>query len=76
MNNYRKGLKGYELPTSNVQRRILNKVFCQLIINRRSVAISSFDVRCSTFDVQKALYSAVQCFLIINTLFFKDGNLL
>lgn len=39
-------LKDYEHRTSNVQRRILNKVFCQFI-NWRSEAISSFDVRCS-----------------------------
>jgi len=41
-----------ERPTSNVQRRILNKVFYQFI-NRQSKAISSFDVQRSMFDVQK-----------------------
>ncbi|MCD4820420.1 MAG: hypothetical protein K8S23_17205, partial [Candidatus Cloacimonetes bacterium] len=44
-------LKDYEHPTSNVQRRILNKVFCQFI-NWRSEAISSFDVQRSMLDVR------------------------
>ena len=67
-------VKDYERLTSNVQRRILNKVFYQFI-NWRSEAISSFDVqrsmldvRCWMFDVQKTLYSAIQYSLIINIL--------
>ena len=40
---YRADLKD-ERRTSNAQRRILNKVFCQFI-NWQSEAISSFDVR-------------------------------
>ena len=63
-------LKGYERPTSNVQHRILNKVFCQFI-NWRSEAISLFDVQRSMFDVQKTIYSAVQYSLIINILFLN-----
>ena len=39
-----------ERPTSNIEHRILNKVFCQFI-NRRSGAISLFDVGRSMFDV-------------------------
>ena len=39
-----------EHRTSNVQHRILNKVFCQFI-NRQSEAISSFDVQRWTFDL-------------------------
>ena len=38
---------------SNVQRRILNKVFCQFI-NWRSKAISSFDVQRWMFDVRRS----------------------
>ena len=55
-----KGLEGKEAhrqkeevnehSTSNVQRRILNKVFYQFI-NRQSEATSAFDVQCSKFDV-------------------------
>jgi len=44
-------LKDYEHRTSNVQRRILNKVFYQFI-NWRSEAISSFDVQRSMLDVR------------------------
>jgi len=36
----------------NIQRRILNKVFCQFV-DRRSEAISLFDVQRSMFDVKK-----------------------
>ena len=42
-----------ERRTSNVQHRILNKVFCQFI-NRQSEAISSFDVGRWTFDVRRS----------------------
>ena len=63
-------LKSYERRTSNVQHRILNEVFCQFI-NRRSEAISSFDVQRWMFDVQKTLYPAVQHSLIINILFLN-----
>ncbi|MBU4186541.1 MAG: hypothetical protein KKC23_10150, partial [Proteobacteria bacterium] len=63
-----------EHRTSNVEHRIFNKVFCQFI-NWRSDPPASpegeadggqerfhhsmFNVRCSMFDVQKTLYSAV-----------------
>jgi len=44
----RKGLKGYERQTSNVQHRMLNKVFCQFL-NRRSEGFHHwmFNARCS-----------------------------
>jgi len=50
-------MQQFEHRTSNVQRRILNKAFYQFI-NRLSEAISSFNVQCSMFDVQKRLTSS------------------
>jgi hypothetical protein len=49
-------LKGYEHRTANAQRRILNKVFRLFLqfINRRSEAISSFDVQRSMSDVGRS----------------------
>jgi hypothetical protein len=44
-----------EHRTSNVQRRILNKVFCQFI-NWRSGATSLFDVRRSMFNVGRSSF--------------------
>jgi hypothetical protein len=46
-------LKDHERRTSNVQRQILNKVFC-LFIKGQSVAIASFDVQRSMFDVGRS----------------------
>ena len=51
------GVRGKnEHRTSNDQRRILNKVFCQFI-NWRSEAVSSFDVQCWMFDVGRSSFS-------------------
>ena len=45
-----------EHRTSNVQHRMLNKVFCQFI-NWRSGATSLFDVRRSMFDVGRSSFN-------------------
>jgi len=52
-----------ERPTSNFEYGIL-----LILINRRSKAISSFDVQRSMLDVQETLYSAVQYFLNLATM--------
>jgi hypothetical protein len=61
----RRGLKGYERQTSNVQHRMLNKVFCQFL-NRRSDTRrkrlrceSDFIIGCLMFNVRKMLYYTV-----------------
>jgi hypothetical protein len=46
-------LKDHERPTSNVQHRILSKVFC-LFIKGQSEAIASFDVQRSMFNVGRS----------------------